>query len=149
MSNTVQLTQLSLAATPETNVKIELDERAYLFPEGKPVTHMVILRQGGGAFHFDAVFAFNRARHDARFASLTLPQLREFARELLGAVYAAKASFVLDGDLKLTINVVLNGYILEFTQGDQKKELFLGTGCIWRVIRAMMQVVDEAQAQQQ
>ncbi|MGL4727164.1 MAG: hypothetical protein ACRCWO_00265 [Bosea sp. (in: a-proteobacteria)] len=147
MSTPIQFTPLAVAAQEGSTVKIELDERAFLFPEGKPVTHMVIVCQGMSAFHLDAVFAFNRSRDNARFATLTLPQMREFTRELLGAVYAAKPTFVLDGGLKLTITVVLNGYICEFVTGDDKRELFLGTGCIWRVIKSLMAVVDEATAQ--
>jgi hypothetical protein len=147
MSTPIQFTPLSVAASEGSTVKIELDERAFLFPEGKPVTHMVIVRHGAAEFHLDAVFAFNRARDKARFATLTLGQMREFTRELLGAVYAARPAFVLDGGLKLTINVVLNGYIVEFATGDEKRELFLGTGSIWRVIKSLMMVLDEATAQ--
>jgi hypothetical protein len=147
MSAPIQFTPLVVPASEASTMKIELDERAFLFPEGKPVTHLVIMRQGAQEFHFDAVFAFNRSRDHARFATLDLAQMREFTRELLGAVYASKPSFVLEGGLKISINVVFNGYIVEFTNGDDRRELYLGAGSIWRVLKSLSMAIDEARAQ--
>jgi hypothetical protein len=145
MSHSVLFPSIPAIAGPMENaVKIELDERAFLFPDGKSVTHIVVTRDRHSAFQLEAVFAFNKTKRNPRFATLSLHQMREFVRELLGAVYHAKTSFVLDDTLKIAINVTLNGYIIEFTRSDEHFELFLGTGSIWRVVKSLLMVVDEA-----
>ena len=145
MSYPVHLNAIPASASmPENNIKLELDERSFLFPDGKSVTHIIVSRDRQAGFHMDAVFAFNKTMRNPRFATLTLPQMREFTRELLGAVYNARTSLVLDDTIKIAINVVLNGYVIEFTTADERHELFLGTSSIWRVIKGLMSMIDEA-----
>jgi hypothetical protein len=40
---------------PRPEVKIDLDDRVYLFPAGKPVIQLVLLAEGR-EIHFDAFF---------------------------------------------------------------------------------------------
>ena len=143
MMKPAEITSLPLAAPPDIAVKIELDDRAFLFPDGKSVTHLLVVNDRKGGVHLEAVFAFNKTHRNPRFASFNLRQLREFTREFLGAVYAAKTSFVLDETLKITISVITNGYHIEFMRAEERAELFLGTACIWRVLKGLMAAADD------
>jgi hypothetical protein len=147
MNEPLKLRQVGVQApaiveTP--SVKVDLDERCFLFPDGKLVSHLMIAREANDHLGFDAVFPFNNTRLPSRFLTLSRSDARLFIRELLDSVYAAKSGFVLRDTLKISIVVVANGYRIEFQQADAKVELFLSTGVIWRVTKALLLVMDEA-----
>ncbi len=98
------------ALESQTLTKIELDERCFVFPDGKVASHLLIIREGPDRLCFDAVFTFNGTRLPGRLLDLSLEELKLFARELLDSVYAAKSGFVLRDTLKISIVVVANGY---------------------------------------
>lgn len=125
-------------------IKIELDERCFVFPDGKVASHLMISREGTDRLSFDAVFTFNSTRLPTRLLHLTLEELKLFARELLDSVYAAKSGFVLRDTLKISIIVVANGYRIEFQRAQMKSEIYLSTGAIWRVLRGLLAAADEA-----
>ncbi len=124
--------------------KIELDERAILLPDGKILQHLMIYQERDGTIALDGAFAFNRTRRPARLIALSLADAGAFAAELVGAVYAAKTSFMYGAGLKITITVVANGYRLEVQEGRDSFELFLSTGVIWRVIKGLLAAIDAA-----
>ncbi len=132
------------ALESRTLTKIELDERCFVFPDGKVASHLLIIREGPDRLCFDAVFTFNGTRLPGRLLDLTLEELKLFARELLDSVYAAKSGFVLRDTLKISIVVVANGYRIEFQRAQQKSEIYLSTGAIWRVLRGLLVAADEA-----
>jgi hypothetical protein len=147
MTEPLKLRPISVSAqtvAEAPSVKVDLDERCFLFPDGKLVSHLVIVREGNDRLGFDAVFPFNNTRMPGRFLNLSRDDARLFIRELLDSVYAAKSGFVLRDTLKISIVVVANGYRIEFQQADAKVELFLSTGVIWRVIKALLLVMDES-----
>ena len=124
--------------------KIELDERALLFPDGKICNHALISYEPPGTISLDCVFQFNKTHQSPRVASFTLDEAREFAKELVNAVYRARTSFVLTETLKININVITNGYQIEISRWNQTVELFLSTGVIWRFIKGLLLVLDDA-----
>ncbi len=124
--------------------KVELDERALLFPDGKIVNHIMIAFEPPGAIHLDCIFQFNKAHQPPRIASFTVDEAREFAKELVNAVYRARTSFVLSETLKVNINVITNGYQIEISRWNQTTELFLSTSVIWRFIKGLLMTLDEA-----
>ena len=130
------------ALTPQ--FKVELDDRAILLPDGKIVQHLIIQQDSSGPIAVDGVFAFNRTQRSARLLTLSLADAGAFAAELVGAVYAAKTSFVFGADVKITITVVANGYRLEVQDGGEPFELYLSTGVIWRVIKGLLAAIDSA-----
>ncbi len=132
------------ALESQTLTKIELDERCFVFPDGKVASHLLILREGTDRLCFDAVFTFNGTRLPGRLLDLSLEELKLFARELLDSVYAAKSGFVLRDTLKISIVVVANGYRIEFQRSQSKSEIYLSTGAIWRVLRGLLVAADEA-----
>ena len=125
-------------------IKIELDERCFVFPDGKVASHLMITREANDRLCFDAVFTFNCTRLPTRLLHLSLEELTLFARELLDSVYAAKSGFVLRDTLKISIIVVANGYRVEFQRAEMKTEIYLSTGAIWRVLRGLLAAVDES-----
>ena len=127
----------------ETLAKIELDERCFLFPDGKVMSHMLIAREGPDRFGMDAVYTFNGTRLPARVLHLSREELKLFGRELLDSVYAAKSGFVLRDTLKIAIIVVANGYRIEFQRAEAKSELYLSTGAIWRFVRGLLSAADQ------
>ena len=122
-------------------VKIELDERAFLFPSGKPVVQLVVLTEGR-RLHLDAAYPFNQARTPPRIFSLDIDDARELAHRLVESVHTARTQLVVSDGVHITINVVANGYRLQFGDLNKPTELFLSTGCIWRVCHGLLRAVD-------
>ena len=44
--------------------------------------------------------------------------------------------------IRISINVVANGYHLQFGDMNNATELFLGTNCIWRVCQGLLRIGD-------
>lgn len=132
------------AAEAPALAKIELDDRCFLFPDGKVMSHMLIAREGADRITLDAVFTFNGTRLPTRMLHLSREELKLFARELLDSVYAAKSGFVLRDTLKISIIVVANGYRIEFQRAEFRCEIYLSTSAIWRFIRGLLGAADQA-----
>jgi hypothetical protein len=124
--------------------KIELDDRCFLFPDGKVVSHALVGREGADRICMDAVYTFNGTRLPQRVLHLSREELKLFTRELLDSVYAAKSGFVLRDTLKIAIIVVANGYRIEFQRSERKSELYISTGAIWRFIRGLLAAADQS-----
>jgi hypothetical protein len=125
-------------------IRIELDERCFLFPDGKMLTHLMIIREKGDVFSFEAVFPFNATRLPSRFLSLSREEARLFAKEMIEVVYAARSGLMLHDGLKISIIVAPNGYRVEYQRAEMRVETFFSTGVIWRVIKGLLQSVDDA-----
>ena len=126
---------------PTLEVRVDLDDRAFLFPAGKALNQLVFASDGRRVF-VDTVFPFNQARTPPRIVALTHEEAKEFARKLVEAVHAARTQLVVTGELRLTINVLPNGYYLQIGDVNGATEVFLSTGCIWRVCHALLRIVD-------
>ena len=126
---------------PRYEVKVDLDDRAFLFPSGKPVTQLSFVAEGR-RIHVDALYPFNQARTPPRVVSLDLEDARELGRRLVEAVHTARTQLVVSETARITINVIANGYHLQLGDMTQPIEIFLGTGCIWRVCQALLRAVD-------
>src|SRR3954452_20125067 len=122
-------------------VKVDLDERSYLFPAGKPVSQLLFLSDGRTIF-VEAVYPFNQSRTPPRLASLDLEDAREFGRRLIEAVHCARTQLVVTPGARISINVVANGYHVQFGDMNSATELFLGTSCIWRVCQGVLRIAD-------
>jgi hypothetical protein len=125
-------------------IRIELDERCFLFPDGKLLTHLMLVREDKDTIGFEAVFPFNATRLPARFLSLSRDEARLFAKEMIEVVYAARSGLMLHDSLKISIIVAPNGYRVDYQRAEMRVETFLSTGVIWRVIKGILQAVDEA-----
>jgi len=127
---------------PDAVIKVDLDERAYLFPQGKQVLQVHVLAYRPHMIRFEATFAFNEARASHEVFELTAEDARELVRRLVEAVYRAQGAQVVSRTTTLSITVVANGYILQVGDHEHMRELFLSTGSIWRVCSAIARAVD-------
>jgi hypothetical protein len=126
---------------PKFEVKVDLDDRSYLFPAGKPLAQLAFLSDGKLIF-IDAVFPFNQARTPPRLLTLDLEDARELGRGLVHAVHYAKTQLVITTGVRITINVVANGYHMQIGDMNAATEIFLSTGVIWRVCQGILRIVD-------
>jgi hypothetical protein len=141
MVNVISDPRLAAGLKPDFAVKVDLDERCFLFPAGKSVVQLVFLAQGK-AIHLEAVYGFNESRTPPRILSLDLEDARELARRLIEAVHQARTQLVITPGLRVTINVMANGYHLQIGDTNHATDLFLGTGCIWRVCQGILRIID-------
>src|SRR6478752_10881053 len=98
---------------PKFEIKVDLDERSFLFPAGKPVSQLLFLSDGRTIF-VEAVFPFNQSRTPPRLPSFNLEDAREFGRRLIDAVHGARTQLVATQGIRVSISVVANGYHLQF-----------------------------------
>lgn len=127
---------------PDAVIKVELDDRAFLFPETKLVTQLQILVYKPHKIRFEAVYAFNESRASPELFELNAEDARQFAKRLVETVYRAQSSQIVSREASLGLNVTPNGYILQIGPLEASKELTLSTGCIWRVCGAVARAVD-------
>ena len=127
--------------TRPNTVEVDLDERAFLFPAGKPITRLIFNAEGR-MVDVDAIFPFNEARTQARVLSLDIADAKELARRLVDAVYQARTQLVVSDGVRIAINVMTNGYQLQIGDINRSTDLFLGFGSIWRVCQGLLRAVD-------
>lgn len=137
------ITQVAIGR-PGTDVviKVDLDDRAFLFPHQKAVQQLSLHVNSQSRVRFEMAFAFNQARSSTLLMELTAEEAAEFSRRLVESVYRAQGSQIATRSLSIGIGVVANGYILQINEHSTQTELFLSTGCIWRVCNAIMRAVD-------
>src|SRR4051794_16362073 len=133
--------RLVAEAKPKFEIKVDLDERAFLFPSGKSISQLLFLSDGRTIF-VEAVYPFNQSRTPPLIASLDLDDAREFGRRLIEAVYGARNQLVVTQGVRISINVIANGYHLQFGDMNSATEVFLSTNCIWRVCQGLLRVSD-------
>jgi hypothetical protein len=129
------------ALKPKFEVKVDLDDRAFLFPAGKSVAQLVFLSDGT-SIQIEAIYPFNQSRTPPRLLLLDFEDASELGRRLVEAVHHARTQLVITAGVRITINVVANGYHLQIGDMNDATELFLGTGCIWRVCQGLLRIVD-------
>jgi len=126
---------------PKYEVKVDLDDRAFLFPAGKSLAQLIFLSDGQ-KFYVEAAFHFNQSRTPPRLLTLDHEDATELGRRLVEAVHHARTQLVITSGVRITINVVPNGYHLQIGDMNDALELFLSTGCIWRVCQGLLRIID-------
>jgi hypothetical protein len=126
---------------PLVEIRVDLDDRAFLFPAGKSVSQ-VSLCSDGRLIHIEAVYPFNQSRTAPRILTMSREDAAEFAKRLIEAVYYARPQLVIGSSLKATITVAANGYHFQFGDLNTATELFLGTASIWRFCQSLLRIVD-------
>lgn len=134
------------AAVPRNSadaiIKIDLDERAFVFPQNKPLLQLHIHVSRPHSVRFAGVYAFNQNRESPVLFDLTGADCAELSRRLVEAVYRAQSTQVVTASVSLAITVVANGYIIQNNDANGPMEIFLGSGCIWRVCGGISRAVD-------
>jgi len=130
-----------LRTKPAFAVRIDLDDRAFLFPAGKSVSQIAFASEGR-LIHIEAVYLFNETHTPPRLLTLGLEDARELARRLVDAVYQARTQLAMSDGMRIAINVIANGYHLQIGDMTDATDLYLSTGCIWRVCQGLLRVID-------
>lgn len=78
---------------PKHEVKVDLDDRAFLFPAGKSIAQLLFLSDGK-RINVEAVYPFNQSRTPPRLLTLDVDDAKEFARRLIEAVHHARTQLV-------------------------------------------------------
>ena len=126
---------------PKFEIKVDLDDRSFLFPAGKSVSQLILMSDGRTVF-LDAIYPFNQSRTPPRLISLDQEDTREFGRRLIEAVHCARTQLVVTSGVRISINVIANGYHLQFGDMNSAIDLYLGTSCVWRVCQGLLRIVD-------
>ena len=126
---------------PDYSVKVELDDRAFLFPAGKSVMQLVFVADGR-TIHIEAIYPFNQSRTPPRLISLDIDDARDLGRRMVEAVHQARTQLVISEGVRIAINVIANGYHIQIGDMNNSTDLFLGTGSIWRVCQGLLRVID-------
>ncbi len=127
---------------PDAVVKVELDERAYVFPAGRQIMQLHFLAFRPHMITIEAVYAFNESKASPELIELPIDDARQLSRKLVESVYRAQPSQVVSRETTLTLATVANGYIIEFGSHERPTTLMLSTGCIWRVCNGLARVID-------
>jgi hypothetical protein len=127
---------------PDAIIKVDLDDRAFLFPGGKLIPQLHILAYRPHKVRFEALYAFNENKTSPELFELSAADARELSRRLVESVYRAQSCQLVSRDASLGITVVPNGYIIQFGPLENTRELMLSTGCIWRVCGGIARAVD-------
>lgn len=130
-----------LKTKPDYIIKIDLDERAFLFPAGKSVSQIAFATEGR-VIHCEVVYPFNETHTPPRVMTLGLEDARELARRLVDAVYQARTQLAMSDGMRIAINVVANGYHLQIGDMSEATDLYLSAGCIWRVCQGLLRIID-------
>ena len=126
---------------PKFEIKVDLDDRSFLFPAGKSVSQLILMSDGRTVF-LDAIYPFNQSRTPPRLISLDQEDTREFGRRLIEAVHCARTQLVVTSGVRISINVIANGYHLQFGDMNSAIDLYLGTSCVWRVCQGLLRIAD-------
>jgi hypothetical protein len=137
-----QRAEASLAVQPDLVIKVDLDERAFLFPAAKPVVQLHVQVFKPHKVRLSCTYLFNEARHPPDLLELSTTEVQELARLMIEAVYRARSTQLVTATSSIGFTVVTNGYILQFGDHEKPAELFLSTGCIWRVCGALARAAD-------
>jgi hypothetical protein len=129
------------AAAGNPAIKVELDERCFLFPAGKVVRHLMIAGERD-LIVMDAVYEFNETRRSPRIVEMKLSEAAGFSRELANAAYYGRTSFYVSEGFQATINIAQHGSQIEFMKFDSKVELMVSVPATWRVIRGLLCAID-------
>lgn len=127
---------------PDAIFKVDLDERAYVFPAGRHVQQLQFLAFKPHMLRVEAVYSFNESKASPELLELSADDARALSRRLVESVYRAHSSQIVSRDTSLSLTVVANGYILEFGRRENPTELMLSTACIWRVCNGLARAVD-------
>jgi hypothetical protein len=130
-----------LKTRPEYVIKVDLDDRTFLFPAGKAIAQIAFATEGR-LIHVEAVYLFNESHTPPRILTLGFEDAKDLARRLVDAVYQARTQLAMSDGMRIAINVIANGYHLQIGDMTDPTDLYLSTGCIWRVCQGLLRIID-------
>src|SRR5471030_532540 len=92
--------RLITALKPKFEVKVDLDDRAFLFPAGKSVAQLVFLSDGT-SIQIEAVYPFNQARTPPRLLLLDFEDASELGRQLIKTIHHTHTQLVITTNIHI------------------------------------------------
>lgn len=126
-------------------INVELDDRSFLFPDGKTVSHAA-LREEGDRVRIDGVFHFNESRQDTLIQTLDVDDAREFARAVVEAVSQGRTQHVLSDAVRIAVIFNPNGFMIRFGEGRAMRELFVNSPAVLRLAQGVLRLADRMSA---
>lgn len=134
--------EAELLRPPPETLSVDLDERAYLFPEGRCLAQLKFIAKERRHIQIDLLYSHNESRLPPCSLMLRHTDAKELCLRLVDAVYFAKTSNAITDTMHISITVAVNGYILVVEDEAVERRIYLGTGVIWRVCNALCKMVD-------
>ncbi len=133
----------SATAVQSPSVTIELDDRSFLFPQHKPVSHLKVQVTPDGEIELSVVYEFNATKHDSRLCTLNSDDCRQFSRKLIDGYYQGRTQNVLSDTAKIGIVFNPNGFVVMFQQPGPQLDLFIGPTSLLRLTRGLLKLLDQ------
>ena len=130
-------------ASEQPSVTVELDDRSFLFPQHKPVSHLKVQVTPEGDVELSVIYEFNQTRHDNRLCSLNSDDCRQFARKLIDGYYQGRTQNVLSDTAKIGIVFNPNGFLVMFQQSEPQVDLFISPSSLLRLTRGLLKLLDK------
>jgi hypothetical protein len=138
----LSVSEQSEQRAPDAVIKVELDERCFLFPAGKNVSHLQFLVYRGSRVRLELIFSYNASQTPTEFVELTPHAVAEFSRKLVDAVYRASSFLHIADGQNIAVSTLANGYTLQVGDFANQRDLFISTSCIWRLCGAFCRSSD-------
>jgi hypothetical protein len=133
--------KISVPAPPHS-ISVDVDERAFLFPETRLLTQIRYVALSDGGIELDFIYAHNESRLPPACIRLRYEDARDLCQRMVEAVYRAQSQNVISESIRIAIAVVANGYILNIEEGGMQKSLYISTHIVWRFCHALFRMVD-------
>jgi len=125
------------------SVTIELDDRSFLFPQHKPVSHVKATRAPQGDIELSVIYEFNNTKQDGQLFRLSPGDCQQLCRKLVDGYYQGRTQNVLSESAKIGIVFNPNGFLIMFQQPEPQADLFLSPPSLLRLTRGLMKLLDK------
>jgi hypothetical protein len=123
------------------DVRVDLNERCFLFPSGKGVSHVVLAPQTDpAAVEMRAVFAFNQSRADSTIDRFTLDEARILARAMVDGIYQARTQTAFLNGRSIALVCNTNGFVM--VGHEDAYSLFVSGQILITVAQGLLRAVD-------
>ena len=130
-------------AKAEPSVTVELDDRSFLFPQHKPVSHVKATRGPQGDIELSVIYEFNNAKQDSHLFRLSTGDCQQLCRKMIDGYYQGRTQNVLSEGAKIGIVFNPNGFLIMFQQPEPQSDLFISPSSLLRLARGLLKLLDK------
>lgn len=123
-------------------ISVDMDDRAFLFPETKNIAQLKFSAQPDGGVSIEFVYAHNISRLPPSKVMLQYDDAKSLCLRLIDAVYRAQTQNAISESAHIAITMVTNGYIFIIGENGTQRQFYMGSSVIWRVCNALCRIVD-------
>jgi hypothetical protein len=130
------------SAAARSVIAVDMDERAFLFPETRAIAQLKFTADLAGTISIDFVYAHNASHMPPSRLTLQYDDAKQFCLRLVDAIYRAQTQNAISDSANIAITMAANGYIFIMEDSGRQRQLYLSTSVIWRVCNALCRMVD-------